>query len=230
MWGHPVTREPIAPTTFRPMDTLRAFAPQILALLAGGLSSSLGLTWLLRRERARERLLGMRVWAIGLACAVLLLVGIGGATWLVRSTLAGGEIAASSLTPLRLLLFGFLVGMPLSLPGVLFAWSEARTRDRAQRRRKDFVPTKDDRRRFADDLVRQIQELSPTPRRLSASIGGDGGRVLVLEGEIDAQEGERLTAALRADLESLGFKRVEGRHGSKTWWSRVHGGDDTEAR
>jgi hypothetical protein len=51
-------------------------------------------------------------------------------------------------------------------------------------------------------------------------VGGDGGRVLVLEGDLDAAEGERLTAALRAELEGLGFRRVEGA-GGKGWWTRV---------
>ena len=109
----------------------------------------------------------------------------------------------------------------MSLPGVVFAWSDARTKEKAQKKRRDFVPTKDDRRKFADDLVRQIKEVSPKPREVRASVGGDGGRVLMLEGEIDAAEGERLTAAIRADLAALAFKRVEGKHGSREWWSRV---------
>jgi hypothetical protein len=73
----------------------------------------------------------------------------------------------------------------------------------------------------AADLGRQIEEISPTPRKVVASVGGDGGRVLSLEGDIDAEEGDRLTTALRADLQELGFKRVEGGTGSTTWWSRV---------
>jgi hypothetical protein len=63
--------------------------------------------------------------------------------------------------------------------------------------------------------------VSPTPRSVSASIGGEGGRVLVLSGDIGADEAERLTTALRADLVELGFKRIEGGKGSKQWWTRV---------
>ena len=70
-------------------------------------------------------------------------------------------------------------------------------------------------------MVKQILDVSPRPRRLSASVGGDGGRVLRLEGDIDPAEGERLTAALRSDLAELGFKRVEGTGNASEWWSRV---------
>jgi hypothetical protein len=150
--------------------------------------------------------------------------------WLqARSALADGSLDPARVTPRSLLPFGFLLGMPLSLPGVLFAWSEARSRAAAARRRRDFVPTKDDRRRFAEDVVRQIAELSPRPRDVRATIGGDGGRVLLFEGDIDADEGERLTAALGAELEALGFRRVEGKHGATTWWSRVTGERATES-
>jgi hypothetical protein len=214
---------------FRGMQSLRAFAPEVLALLAGGLAASLGPTWLLRTERARATLVKVRPRLLALACTAIVAIGAAGAWLQVRSALTGGSLDPARVSPASLLLFGFLLGMPLSLPGVLFAWSEARSREAAARRRKDFVPTKDDRRRFAEDVVRQIVELSPRPREVRASIGGDGGRVLVFEGDIDAAEGERLTAALAADLQALGFRRVEGKLGATTWWSRVKGEGATES-
>ena len=213
---------PRGPRYFETMaTTLRDFAPQILALLAGGLLTSLGLTYLARTTRAQKALVKSSGWVFALACLVLAAGGGGGAFWQIRSILVEQGPQLEEITPPRLLLLGLLFGLPLSLPGVVFVWSDARTQAKAARKKRDFVPSKDDRREFAEDLARQIEEFSAKPRKVSASIGGDGGRVLVLEGEIDAKEVERLTAALRANLAELGFKRVEGKNGTKTWWSRV---------
>ncbi len=71
------------------------------------------------------------------------------------------------------------------------------------------------------DLVRQIQSVSPRTRTLQATVGGEGGTVLSFQGDLDAKEGERVTAALRADLEELGFRRVEGEAAGRSWWTRV---------
>jgi hypothetical protein len=202
-------------------DTLRDFAPHILALLSGGLIGSLGVTYLARRSRAQAKLARMSGWVFGLVCTGVVAGGGGGAVLLVRAAIATQGLRLNSIGPAQLLLFGFLVGIPLSLPGVVFAWSDARARERRRLKRKDFVPTKDDRRRFASDLARQIEEVSPKRRSVMVSIGGEGGRVLVIEGDIDAQEGERLTAALRTELTEHGFKRVEGKQESDEWWSRV---------
>ena len=201
--------------------TLQTFAPHVMALLAGGLVTSLGMTYVARTERAGATLVKLNGWVFALAC--LALVGGGGAAafWQLRSALAEQSPRLEGNTPAQLLLFGLVIGVPLALPGVVFAWSDAHAKEKARKKRRDFVPTKDDRRKFADDLVRQIKDVSPKPRDVTASVGGDGGRVLMLEGEIDAQEGERLTAALRADLDELAFKRVEGKHGTREWWSRV---------
>lgn len=201
--------------------TLQDFAPQILALLVGGLLTSLGLTYIARTTRAQEALVELKGWIFALGCLVLAVGGGGGAFWQVRSVLAEQGPRLEEITPAQLLLLGLLFGLPLSLPGVVFVWSDARAQAKALRKKRDFVPSKDDRRTFAEDLARQIMEFSSKPREVTASIGGDGGRVLMLEGEIDAQEGERLTAALRANLAELDFKRVEGTNGAKQWWCRV---------
>jgi hypothetical protein len=201
--------------------TLGDLAPQILALLAGGLLGSLGLTFLARRPSARARLARAPGWGFALALLALGAAAAAVAFLQVRAILAEAAPGLEVVTPRQLLLFGFLIGVPLSLPGLLFTWSDARAQERARLKKRDFVPTKDDRRAWAADLARQIEEVSPTPRSVSASIGGEGGRVLVLSGDIGSDEAERLTAALRADLAELGFKRVEGGTGSKQWWTRV---------
>jgi hypothetical protein len=201
--------------------TFGDFAPEILTLLVGGLLGSLGSTFLARHPRARARLARTPGWSF--AVALLAVGAAAGAVAFVqvRAVLAEGTPGLETVTPPQLLLFGFLIGVPLSFPGLLFTWSDVRARERARLKKRDFVPTKDDRRAWAADLARQIEEVSPTPRSVSASIGGEGGRVLVLSGDIGADEAERLTAALRADLAELGFKRVEGGKGTKEWWTRV---------
>ena len=213
--------------------TLGGYVPQVLALLFGGLLASLGATWAARTPRARAALARTGATTAGLVALVVLAIGAAGAWLMIRSLLAevGGALtpeagpsggAAGAVGPAigvaQAFLFGMLVGLPLSLPGVFIVWSDARSEERARSRRRHGVPTRDDRRAYANDLARQIREVSPQPREVRASIGGDGGKVLVLSGDINAEEGERLTAALRRDLADLGFKRVEG---DGDWWARV---------
>jgi len=195
--------------------------PHIVAMLAGGLGMSLGVAYLARSVRGQARLVRTGGWALALFAVVSIAIGVGAAYWLIRPILdsAGTNVALGS--PAQLFVLGVLLGLPLSLPVIVVAWYDARAEEKKRSKRKDAVATKDDRRAFADGLARQILEASDRPRDLHASIEEDGGRVLMLEGDIDAQEGERLTAALRRDLKDLGFKRVKGGRGSKTWWSRV---------
>jgi hypothetical protein len=199
---------------------LGQYAPQIVAMLLGGLSSSLGTTWLLRKPRGRQMLLSMKGW--GIALVVLVSVGLGGGAvfWMVTTMLdsIGGQLEMVSAG--ELLLFGLAIGLPMSAPGVVSTWIDARATDEKKRKRKDRVVTKDDRRAYAEKLARQLRELSDPGREVNVGIGGDGGTVLKFEGDLSAKEAERLTEALRADLKEVGFKRVEGGT-SKNWWARV---------
>ena len=197
------------------------FAPHIVALLGGGLATSLGLTYVARTARVQARLLQTRTWIFGLSCAALTGGAVAAAYRMARTLVSTGGTGLENVSPGQLLAFGIAIGVPLSLPGVVLAWSDVRAREKARTKRRDRVATKDDRRAFAIDLVEQIHDVSPKPRQVTVEVTGDGGRVLTLEGDIDSLEGERLTAALRADLADLGFKRVEGRNGTKKWWSRV---------
>ncbi len=199
---------------------LGLYAPQIAAMLLGGLSTSLGTTWLLRRPRGREMLVNMKGSDIALFVVVSVGLGGGAVYWMVTSMLdsTGGQPELAS--PGAMLLFGLAIGLPMSLPGVVSARTEARATDEKKRKRKDRVATKDDRRAFADNVARQVRELSDHARDVKATIGGDGGTVLRFEGDLSAKEAERLTAALRSDLKEVGFKRVEGGD-SKNWWVRV---------
>jgi len=149
-------------------------------------------------------------------------LGLGGGAvyWIITAILDSIRGQPELASAGEILLFGAAIGLPMSLPGVVSAWMGARAADEKRRKRKDRVVTKDDRREFAENLARQVRELSDPPREVNVRIGGDGGTVLKFEGDLSAKEAERLTAALRADLKEVGFKRVEGGT-PKNWWVRV---------
>ncbi len=201
-------------------DGLGPYAPQMAAMLLGALSASFGTPWLLRTARGRELLVNMK--RSGLALFVVVSLGLGGGAvyWIVTALLdsIGGqpELASAGV----MLLLGLAIGLPMSLPGVVLARIDARATDEKKRKRKGRVVTKDDRRAFAEDLGRQVLEFSDPGREVKVTIGGDGGTVLLFEGDMSAKQAERLTAALRPDLKEVGFKRVEvGK--PKNWWVRV---------
>ena len=196
------------------------YAPQIAMMLLGGLSTSFGTTWLARTPRGRKLLLRVKGWGLAIFAVVSLGLGGGAVYWMVTAMLdsIGGqpEIASTGV----MLLLGLAIGLPMSLPGVVLARMDARATDEKKRKRKDRVTTKDDRRAFAENLGRQVREFSDPGREVKVTIGGDGGTVLKFEGDLSAKQAERLTAALRADLKEVGFKRVEvGK--PKNWWVRV---------
>ena len=199
---------------------LAQYAPQVAMMLLGGLSTSFGAIWLARTLRGREMLLNMKGWGIALLVVVSLGLGGGAVYWMATAMLdsIGGQPELPSVGVM--LLLGLAIGLPMSLPGVVLARMEARATDEKKRKRKDRVVTKDDRRDFAENLGRQVRELSDPGREVKVTIGGDGGTVLKFEGDLSAQQAERLTAALRADLKEVGFKRVEV-GGSNSWWVRV---------
>jgi hypothetical protein len=188
------------------------------ALLLGGLAASLLVTVISRSRRGRERLLATSGWTLTGASFLAVLLALAPAYWIVRPLL-DGRGAAQMAGPVVFLVGGLLLGVPLSLPGVLVAWREVRAREK--RRRTRSRATRADRRAYAEDLVRQIREASPEARSLEAVVTGDGGTVLRFVGDLRAREGERLTEALREDLGEMGFKRVEGRSGEREWWTRV---------
>jgi len=119
---------------------LGQYAPQIIAMLLGGLSTSLGTTWALRKGRGHETLVKAKGAGIALYAVVSLILGGGAAYWMVTSMLDS-------------------IGGPpeLASAGVMLAWTDARAGEEKKRKRKDRVVTKDDRRAFADDLARQLK-------------------------------------------------------------------------
>lgn len=208
-------------TFVRMPSSLGEFAPYVVPLLLGGLVASLVPAWVVRRPGVVSFLGRLGAGRIAILCLATVAVGALGAWFIIGDMLAAGEAAFSTVSPLEMFVLGLSVGLPLSVPGIAAGWTEARRQRRVAQKRRDHVPTKDERREFATRLADQIREVSPRPRDVTASISGDGGTVLLFEGDIDAKEGERLTAALRADLRDVGFKRVEGRASAGEWWTRV---------
>ncbi len=66
-----------------------------------------------------------------------------------------------------------------------------------------------------------MKEYVGDTRTIQVELQGDEGNVLYFRGEITREEGERLVAALRADIDAVDFRRVEGRSEKGKWWVRV---------
>lgn len=199
----------------------RELLPHIVAMLGGGLATSLGLGVLARRGRGRALLGRTKLWAMLLLSTVSVGGLVGGFFWIFRKLTDSADSVGLLGSPWSFLLFGAVAGLPFSLPALWVAWSEERPEKKAAQREKVKKATKADRLAYAQDLARQIQEFALTKREITASVRGEKGNVLVFEGDLERQEGDRLTAALRADLEQLGFERIEGEGPKGNWWSRV---------
>jgi hypothetical protein len=200
---------------------LGAWAPHVAALLVGGLGVSLGATFWARSARGSALLARASGGTVTAGVCAALFIGPAAAYVLLRDVVTSASTDIAGVPPIQLLLIGVAIGLPMGVPGMLASRSDARRREAARQKRREYVPNRDDRRVYAASIARQITELSPTPREITARITGDGGTTLRLEGPIDATEGERLTRALCEDLADVGFKRVEGSHGGTEWWSRV---------
>ncbi len=200
---------------------LRDLIPHMAAMLFGGLTSSFGLAWLARKPRSQSFLSRVKGW--GMAVFAVVTVGglVGGFYWLFSRIGEGFAVEATVGSPLNYLLLGLVTGLPLSLPGVITAWSDARPEKAEARARKAKAATRQDRLEFAQDLVRQIEEYAEARREVSASLIGEKGEVLVLKGDLERHEGDKLVAALRSELQEHGFTRVEGEGPKGKWWSRV---------
>ena len=200
---------------------LRELAPQMIALLVGGLAASLGPAWAARSRRFQPKIAKLGRPLFTLLCLIVAAVGIISAYALVLPLLETATLSPASTSTARLFLLGLAVGLPLALPGIVAGRAEAVRRERVRKEREERTSTREDRVKYAEELVGQIREISPDRQDVEASLEGKDGRILRLSGTIGAREGERLTAALREDLAAVGFRRVEGGSGSAKWWSRV---------
>ena len=199
----------------------REFLPHLALMMLGGLGGSLGLGWLCRRPKGRALLSRTKVWGL-VAFGVVTVSGLVGAFYWMFSRLTDGSDGQVVLgSPFTFFTLGLIVGLPLSLPGIIATWSDSRPEKIAERERRAKNATREDRLEFAQDLVRQIEEFADTPRGVSASLTGDKGKVLMIAGDLQRAEGDKLVAALRGELKELGFQRVEGEGPKGKWWSPV---------
>ena len=176
---------------------VRDLVPHMAAMLVGGITSSFGLAWIARTPRGQTLLSRIKVW--GMVVFAVLAVGalVGGFYWLFSRIGRGFEVEETLGSPFRFLLLGLAAGLPLSLPGVITAWNDARPEKAAARAKKAQAASRSDRLDFAQNLVRQIKEYAETGREISASLTGDKGEVLLFEGDLERHEGDKLVAALK---------------------------------
>lgn len=195
--------------------------PQVAAMLIGGLTTSLALGAFVRRPRGRAILGRTRPWAITLFGGASVALLVGGFYRGLQSVGSVEDAAALLASPWVFLLIGAVAGLPFALPGIVMTWSEERPGKVAARQQKAKKATRDDRLAYALDLVGQIQDVALTKREITASVTGEKGRILLFEGDLERQEGDRLVAALRTDLKGLGFERLEGKGPRGNWWAPV---------
>jgi hypothetical protein len=199
-------------------DLFKPFA----ALLVGGAISSLGPGFMVRRARFKARLMGLHGRAIASYTVISVLIAGTAIYWFFAQVREAAESGSTEFgSTLSYMFFGLAVGLPLSVPAVFSAWSTFKKESRAERRRRTKGATSDERLSYAEGLAKQIREVSPDRRMLTAGLSGDQGKVLLFDGPLERKEADRLVAAFRGELRDLGFKRVEGKGASGDWWSRV---------
>ncbi len=203
------------------MMELSDFLAPLAAMLLGGLVASLGPSLLARRPSLRDHLLRTKGWGIALYFVGSLAVAAGAVFWFMQLIRGQPDAAAPAGSVLMYLFFGLALGLPFSTPGVWSVWSSTRSDSRAARRRRSRAATPKERLDYAEDLARQIRDVSPERSSLRASLSGEKERVLVFEGPLEREEGDRLVASFRSDMKELGFQRLEGEGTAGKWWSKV---------
>ncbi len=191
-----------------------------MLILAGGIVSSFGANSLFRSRRGRALVRRWRWW--GLAMYYLGVVGVVvvGLGWVLRTIVANLDNDALLDSPWFFVTFGVVMGLPFTLPAVTGIWREHRE-ETARAARKKKPASRQDRLELAKDLERQLREYVGDSRTITVELDGDEGTVLLFRGEVTREEGERLVAALRRDIDAVDFRRVEGKSAKGKWWVRV---------
>lgn len=146
----------------------------------------------------------------------VVVVGLG---WVFRTAVANLDGDALLDSPWLFVTFGVVMGLPFTLPVVTGIRREYRLE--AVRAEKKKPASRQDRLEFAKDLERQLRDYVGDSRTITVELDGDEGTVLLLGGEVTREEGERLVAALRQDIDAVDFRRVEGGGAKGKWWVRV---------
>ena len=190
-----------------------------MLILAGGLAGSFGISGLTRSKLGRAFIRRWRWWGLALYYLIVAGVLVTGLGWIMLSLISSMQLEGVLESPWFFLTFGVVVGLPFTLPAVTAVWREHHDAQR-QLKAKQKPASRQDRLNFAKDLERQLGEYGDS-RTIKVELQGDKGEVLVFRGDITREEGERLVAALRADLETVSIQRVEGAGEKGNWWARV---------
>ncbi len=191
-----------------------------MLILAGGLLGSFGANTVVRSGMGRAFVTKWRWWGVAIYFLVIVTVVVAGPGWVLRSLVANLNTDSLFETPWFFFTFGVVMGLPFTLSAVTGVWRQHRdAQARAEKKKKPA--SREDRREFAKDLERQLREFVGDTRTIKVELQGDEGTVLFLQGEITRQEGERLVAALRADIDAVDFRRVEGKSEKGKWWVRI---------
>ncbi len=191
-----------------------------MLILAGGLLGSFGANTVVRSGMGRAFVTKWRWWGVAIYFLVIVTVVVAGLGWVLRSLVANLNTDSLFETPWFFFTFGVVMGLPFTLSAVTGVWRQHRdAQARAEKKKKPA--SREDRREFAKDLERQLREFVGDTRTIKVELQGDEGTALFLQGEITRQEGERLVAALRADIDAVDFRRVEGKSEKGKWWVRI---------
>lgn len=191
-----------------------------MLILAGGLLSSFGVNSVIRGRFGRAFIRRWRWWGAALYYFLVLAMVVVGLGWVLRSLIGSLNNEVLFDSPWVFFTFGVVMGLPFTLPAATTVWRQKREEQiRAVRKRKPA--SRRERLEFAQDLERQLREYVGDTRTIQVELQGDEGTVLCFRGEVTRQEGERLVAALRGDIEAVNFRRVEGKSEQGKWWVRV---------
>ncbi len=191
-----------------------------MLILAGGVLSSFGANSVVRSGVGRAFVTRWRWWGLMIYYLIIMAVVVTGLGWVLRSLIANLDPESLFDSPWFFFTFGVVIGLPFTLPAVTGVWRQ--DREQSARAEKKKKPTsRQERLEFAMGLERRLKEYVGDTRTIQVEIQGDEGNVLYFRGEITREEGERLVAALRADIDAVDFRRVEGRSEKGKWWVRV---------
>jgi hypothetical protein len=191
-----------------------------MLILAGGMVSSFGVNSLFRSRRGRAFLRQWRWWGLAMYYLGVMGVVVVGLSWVLRTIVTNLDGDALLYSPWLFITFGVVMGLPFTLPTVTGIRREHRE-EAARADKKKKPASRQDRLEFAKDLERQLRDYVGDSRTITVALDGDEGTVLLLGGEVTREEGERLVAALRRDIDAVDFRRVEGNSAKGKWWVRV---------
>jgi hypothetical protein len=202
------------------MDT-SSLAILLLTTFAGGILGSLGMSTLLRSQRARSIVVGWKWRGMALYFSSIAVVVAGVVTWVYYSAVRNIGASGSFGSPVLFFVFGIAAGLPFTLATVVTVRRQASMAEERARKRKEKPASRQERREFASKLEKQLQEYSNELKDAKVRIQGDSGTVMTIHGSVTREQAEKLVHVLRGDLQDLGIERVESGDVTKNWWVRV---------